>query len=185
MIHILLSLRRPSFRGGAVSCSVFFSLFAGDSLWQVVFFFLGFVCVCVCQGDLSMFSTMGCSTIALPVGEVFFANRSSQVEIVFFVILWPGDFGTFMRDAKRPESLPRNITVGFREACFWMNCSLLRATPHKYVWHFIVEEHFNWCFCCWWAKFNTGWLSSKFRWWNDHLVAVEHYSSTLSGPTGI
>lgn len=113
MIHILLSVRRPSFRGGAVSCSVFFSLFAGDSLWQVVFFSLD-LCVCVCQGDLSMLSTMGCSTIALPVGEVFFANRSSQVEIVFFVILWPGDFGTFMRDAKRPESLPRNYHSWFQ-----------------------------------------------------------------------
>ena len=47
--------------------------------------FFPWICVCVCQGDLSMLSTMGCSTIALPVGEVFFANRSSQVEIVFFL----------------------------------------------------------------------------------------------------
>ena len=118
--------------------------------------------------------------IQYQLGKIFFANRSSQVEIVF-VILWPGGFGTFMRDAKRPASLPRNYHSWFQWSVpvggFWKNCSLLTA-KHCMTFHCqrAYKEHSNSCFCCWWAKFNTGWLlvSSKFRWWNDHLVGVEH-----------
>lgn len=162
MIHILLSLG-PIFRGGAVSCSVFFCLFAGDSLWQIYSVVVPWICVF--WGDLSMLSTMGFNT---SWGIFFCTSKFSSGNCFFLVILWPGDFGTLMRDAKRPASLPRNYHSWFQWSVpvggFWMNCSFLRAKPHKYVWHFIVEEHFNWCFCCWWAKFNAAWLSSKLRW---------------------
>ena len=158
-----------------------------------VFFSLD-VCVCVCVKVICpCFLPWDAAPLHYQLGKFFLQIEVLKWKLFFLWFCDPVILGHSwgMQNALRvyPETI---ITVGFSEACFWMNCSLLRATPHKYVWHFIVEEHFNWCFCCWRAKFNTGWLSSKFRWWNDHLVAVEHYSwsliqhhSTLSGPTGI
>ena len=79
------------------------------------------MCVCV-KVICPCFLSWDAAPLNYQLGKIFLQIEVLKWEIVFFfVILCPGDFGTFMRDAKRPESVNRNY------------CSLLRATPHKYV----------------------------------------------------